>query len=66
MAQKLLDRAQVGAAVEQVGGEGMAQGVGRDAHAARLELEPPPHVGRGQALAALRDEQRVAVPRVQG
>ncbi len=43
----------------------MPQGVGRDAGAARLKLESPPHVGRRQAPAALREKQRPALALVE-
>src|SRR5918994_3245381 len=63
VAQELLDRAQVGSSFEQVGGERVAQRVGRDARAPDLELQTAPHVGGREAAAALREEQRLALPR---
>src|SRR5918999_1392434 len=66
VSQQLLDRAQVGASFQQVGGERMAQRVGRDAGAARLELQPASHVRGGEAATALRQEQGVALARLQG
>src|SRR5690348_15699804 len=71
VAQELLDRAEVGAALEQVRGERVAQGVRR--HAA-LHLGPPrprpqaaAHVGGRQAPAGLREEQRrLAVAGLEG
>src|SRR6185312_5619668 len=62
--QKLLDRAQVRAALEQVRGEGVAQGMGRDAAlhlgVAGPRPQPPAHVGGRQPPARLREEQRRA------
>src|SRR5215216_3068178 len=61
MPEELLDRAQVGAPLEQVGGERVAQGVRRDPApergATRRDAQPAPHVGGGQPAAALREEQ---------
>ena len=64
VAQQQLYHAQVGAMVQQVGGEGMAQRVRRqrrmDAGLARMALDQVPEGLACHALAALRDEQRVA------
>src|SRR5215211_7063994 len=61
VAEKLLDRAQVGAALEEVGGEGMAQRVRRhgcgQAGPPRPRLEPPSHVGGGEPPSRLRQEE---------
>ena len=61
MTEQLLDRAQVGAAFEQVGGEAVAERVGRDAAGQRRlanpEAEPPGDVRIGEATAALGEEQ---------
>ena len=62
MAEHLLNRPQIGTSLEQVGGEGVAQPVRRDAGGqrgvARPGAQPPPHVGRRQAPSRLRQEQR--------
>ena len=59
MSQQLLDRAQVGAALQQVRGERVAQRVRRDRRTlAGLEPQPAAHVRGRQAPAALREEQR--------
>ena len=61
VAEKLLDRAKVRAPLEQVGGERVAQGVGRDPPQRGDLLDPfaetPRHIGGGQAQPALGDEQ---------
>ena len=61
MAEQLLDRSQVRPALEQVGGEGVAQRVGRDAagdsRVSHPELEPATQVGGVKPAAALGDEQ---------
>ncbi len=62
VAEQLLDRAQVGAPVEQVRRERMPQRVRRDPtlhrRVPRPRLQPPPDVGGGQPPAALGEEQR--------
>ena len=69
MAEQLLDRAQVGAAVEQVRREAVAQrvrrGLARGAGALRPAPHPAAHVARRQPPAAAAQEQRRArlVPR---
>src|SRR5215211_1933778 len=59
--EELLDRPQVGASLEQVGGERVAQGVWRDAalerRATGRDSQPAAHVGGRQPPAALREEQ---------
>jgi hypothetical protein len=59
--EQFLDRAQVRAPLEQVGGEGMAEGVRRDAsregRLADPALEPAADVGGVQPPAALRDQK---------
>src|SRR5918996_4165063 len=46
-------------------GKRVPQRVRRDACSARLELQPPAYVGRREAAAALREEERLALPAVQ-
>src|SRR3954452_22288473 len=62
VAEQLLDRAQVGAAFEQVRGEAVAQGVRRHAGSqgglADPEAQAAGDVGVGEAAAALGEEQR--------
>ena len=60
VAQQLLHRPQVGAAVEEVGGEGVAQGV-RVGGRGRPAVEDAPRVTRREATAAAVDEQGVDV-----
>ena len=60
MTEQLLHGAQVGAAVEQVGGEGVAQGVGVGGRG-RPAVEDAAHVAGREAAAPLVEEQRVAV-----
>ena len=64
VAQQQLHRAQIGAVVEQVGGKGVAQGVGRqraaDASGQRVFFHQGPEHHAGHAGAARGDEQRVA------
>jgi hypothetical protein len=62
MTEQLLDRAQVGSALQQMGGEGVAERVRRDptgdrglAHPA---VEPPTHVGGREPPSPDRDEER--------
>src|SRR6266576_2646098 len=69
MAEHLLDGPQVRAAVEQVRGEGVAEGMRMDTslygRVPRPDAQPPPDVGRRQATARLGQEQRLlaaAVP----
>src|SRR6188472_3361920 len=66
--EELLDRAQVGAALEQVGGERVAQHVRRDAAGkARLAhpaLEPASYVRGVKAAPALGNEHRRLVPTI--
>src|SRR3954462_10889518 len=60
MSQQFLDGTQVGAALQQVRGEGMAQGVGGDAAlergAAHLQAKPAPDVRGGEPPSALGEE----------
>src|SRR5947207_2599429 len=58
VAQEFLDRPQVGAPVEEVGGVGMAQGVGVG-RTGRPPVEDAPDVSRREALAALVQEQGI-------
>src|SRR4249919_1962341 len=62
VAEQLLDRAQVGAALEQVRGEAVSQGVRGDATGERgladPEAETAGDVGAGEAAAALGEEKR--------
>ena len=62
MAEQFLDRPQVGAALQQMRGEGMPQGVRADAEprAARRDIAPhePVDAANGEAPAAIVDEQR--------
>ena len=62
MAEQLLDRAQIRAALEQVGREGMAQGVRGDPARHRGLPDPleqaAPDVGGREPSSAARDEQR--------
>src|SRR6188474_3926580 len=61
--EQLLDRPQVGATLEQVCGEAVAQRMGRDTGGQRClahpESEPPGDVGIGEAATALREEERL-------
>src|SRR3954453_10420634 len=61
VAEQLLDRAQVGAALEQVRGEAVAQGVWGDTGGQRRladpEAEAAGDVGVGEAAAALGEEE---------
>src|SRR6266850_2766571 len=63
VAEQLLDRAEVGAAVQEVRGEGMPEAVRRNPvlHGALGETrgEDPPHASIGEARAFLADEDRV-------
>ena len=65
MAEQLLDRAQVGAALQQMGRERVAQRVGADAHARAALRDVAPQqaidAAAGQPRAAVVDEQRVRV-----
>src|SRR5690606_14147909 len=69
MPQQHLPRPQVGAMVEQMGGEGMAQGVWRqrlaDAGHPGLVLDAVPEGLAGHLLAAQAGEQHVAGPAVE-
>src|SRR5690606_7698029 len=56
--EQLLDGTEVGATVQQVGGEGVPQGV-RVGGSARAVVEDPANVARGEALAPVVEEQRV-------
>ena len=61
MAEKLLDRAQIGAALEQVGSEGVPQRVGRDAGPDRRIADPAPQAAahiRGREPAATAGQQQ--------
>ena len=58
--QQLLHRPQVGAPVEQVRGERVAQGVGVGG-SGRTAVEDAPHVAGREAVAPPVEEQRVAV-----
>jgi len=62
VAQELLDRPEIGAAVEQVGGEGVAQGV-RVGWRRGAPVEDPAHVAVGEGAAAAVPQQAVALPR---
>src|ERR1044071_9750236 len=61
--EELLNRAKVGAGVEKVGGERMAHGVRRDSGAQRgfaeIAVEQASHAARGDAAAAIVDEERL-------
>src|SRR3954451_11977050 len=63
VAEQLLDGPEVGAAVEQVGREGVAQGVRGDAAVdrgvARPHPQAAPDVGGREPAAGLREEERV-------
>ena len=63
MAEQFLNRPQVGAALQQMCGEGMPQGVGADAEprAARRDMAPhePVDAAYGEPTAAKVDEQRL-------
>src|SRR6185437_16389977 len=70
--EQLLDRAQIGAAVEQVGGEAVAQrvrgdraGVARGVclHARGPRAKAPPDVARAERAPGLREEHRVGADR---
>ncbi len=78
MAEQLLDRAQVGAALQQVGGEGVAQGVRMDAGgerrpvdvavdqaAYRAHSEPPTAIVQKDRLAPVRGCPADALPDLQ-
>ena len=56
VAEQLLDRAQIGPALEQMGGERMTQRVGRHPGLARLEVQAAPHVRGRQPATALGQE----------
>src|SRR4051812_1724928 len=62
VAQELLDRAEVGAALEQVRRERVAQGVGRDSAvhlgATRPGPQPAAHIRRRQAPTGPRKKER--------
>src|SRR2546423_9991273 len=62
VAEQLLDGAEVGASLEQMGGERVAQRVRRDARSGRHplggETKPATDVRGGEAAAAPRQEQR--------
>jgi len=64
MPQQLLDAAQIGAGVEQMRGERVPQRVRRHAGPQRggadVAVEQPAHASRGDAVAPVVDEQRVA------
>ena len=63
MAQQFLDGAQVATRVEQVSGEGMAQGMGRgrvwQAEALAEGAHQGLHLGLAEAFAPYADEKRV-------
>jgi hypothetical protein len=65
VAKQLLDRAEVGAALQQVGGKGVAQGVGRDSARqgglAHPAPQPAAHVGARQATSPPGEEERIGV-----
>ena len=62
MAEQLLDRAQIDAAIEQMGGIGMAQhmrrGAGNDAAGDGPTMDEPLHAARRKARAGAVDEHR--------
>src|SRR5689334_11182289 len=64
--EKLLNCAEIGSALEQMGREGVAQGMGRDAAGDRRladpALQPPANVGWVKATTALGDKQGILVP----
>src|SRR2546429_198297 len=66
--EELLDGAQIGSALEQVGGERVPERVRRDTRSGRRpprgEPQPAPDVGGGEPAAAAREEQRRLDPPV--